>query len=214
MSLPPSDAERIGIAFAAGLAFWLLCSFLAGRLRARRRREREAEPPREALLALHYGENAHRSSRNRPVGGLPFIAMSLAVVLQRGTEPWQYWLWGGFALLNLPGAWNDLHDYARSITLRPVIAAHDEGLYLSNWRRTSFLPWAEIDLVYTDPPESGGYVAAEQKIVLHVESKRGRKWRFSSRDFAADAPAEFAGLVALAAIRTAPADSMLIRGRL
>ena len=208
----PAELSRFVVALGAGIAFWLLCSFLVWRLKIRRLRDLEAEPPRQAMLALYYGENPHRRSKNRPIGGLPVIAMCATVILHPASGPTAYWVWGGIAVLSLPAIWNDLHDYARSLTVRPVIAAHREGLYLSNWRRTTFLPWTEVDLVYTDPPDCDGYVAEEEKVFLHVESKRGRKWRFGNRDFAPDSPSEFARLVALAAIHAAPPDSMLIRG--
>lgn len=124
-------------------------------------------------------------------------------------ERFEYYLVGGLAALTLPGAWNDLHDIARDLTVRPVIAAYEEGLSLSNWRRILFLPWSEVADVYTDPPEAGGYVPTEQNVILYVEAKDGRSWRFSRFDFAEDAATQFAELVTIVALRTAPASSML-----
>jgi hypothetical protein len=198
--------------FAAGLGCFIVARLLASWVRARRLRDLEAEPPRAALIALPYGENPHRRSGSRPVGGTAMIVACALLVLRPGADSVDYYLWGGFALLSLPGAWNDVRDLARRVTVRPVVAAHEEGLYLSGWRGTVFLPWREVALAYTDPPSSGGYVADEQKVTLRIESRSGRSWRYSSRDFAAGAPAAFDRLAALVTLYTAPPGSMLRRG--
>lgn len=208
------DTRRILLGFAVGLGVWLFCELLVWRWRARRLRDLAAAPPRQSELELAYGESAHRRSRSRPVGGIFILAAAVAIAGHPGTESWGYYVWGGLALLFLPAARNDLHDFARKLTVRPVISARREGLHLSSWRRTVFLPWQEVGLVYTEPPDSGGYIAPEQKVVLHIESKAGRRWRYSSHDFAEGSPTDFARLVELAAARTAPPGSMLARGGL
>lgn len=207
------DARRFLIGFAVGLGVWLFSELLVWRWRARRLRELADAPPRQSELELPYGDNAHRR-RSRNVGGIFFLAAAAAIALQPETESWGYYIWGGLALISLPAVRNDLHDFARKLTVKPVISAQREGLYLSSWRRTTFRPWREVGLVYTEPPDSDGYIAPEQKVVLHIESKAGRRWRYSSRDFAEGSPTDFARLVELAGARTAPPGSMLARGGL
>lgn len=206
------DPRRLLIGIAVGLGVWLFSELLVWRWRARRLRDHADAPPRQAELELPYGENPHRRSRN--VGGIFILAAAAAIVAQPETEWWGYYIWGGAALLFVPAAWNDLRDFARKLTVKPVISAQREGLYLSSWRRTIFLPWQEVGLVYTEPPDSDGYIAPEQKVVLHIESKTGRRWRYSSRDFAEGSPTDFARLAELAVARTAPPGSMLARGGL
>lgn len=200
-------------AFLAGMGFWLAVLMLVGRESARRRRDLEAEPPRSALIALHYGDNPQRAPSSEAPPGIAMLAMCALLVLRPGLETWEYYLWGGFALLCLPGTWLELREYAREVTVGPAIAAREEGLYLAGWRGTEFVPWTEVTFAYTDPPDTDGYVADEMQVKLYVESRSGRSWRYSSRDFALGAPAEFARLVELVNLRTAPPGSMLTHGR-
>lgn len=209
--------EEVGpflLAFAVGGMTSLAAHALVARVSARRRRDLEAEPPRKALLELSYGENPTRASMESTTPGIETLVASGLLALRPGIETWQIYVCLGFALLGAPGTWIELRDFARRLTVRPVIAAYEEGLYLTGWRGTVFLPWPEIALAYTDPPDTGGYVAAEWKATLHIESKSGRSWRFSSRDFALGTPAEFDRLLAMVTLRTAPPGSMLTRGRL
>lgn len=202
-------------AFLAGIGVALAVDRLVRRVCAQRLRNLKAEAPRGALMALHFGENPTRGSSSASTPGIPILAMCALLVLRPGLESWEYYLWGGFALLlGLPGAWLELGDYARELTVGPAIVAREEGLYLNGWRGTAFLPWAEVELVYTDPPDTEGYVADETRVMLHVESRGGRSWRYSSRDFPLRTAAEFAKLVGLVALRTAPPGSMLTHGRL
>ncbi|HEX8125643.1 MAG TPA: hypothetical protein VF548_08685 [Allosphingosinicella sp.] len=211
-------AERSGpilLAFAAGVAASLAFHMLVRLVRNRRRRALEVDAPRTPLIALRHGHNPQRGSIEESTPGIPILVMCALLVMRPGIETWEYYLWGGFALvLGLPGAWLELSEYRRQLTVGPAVAVHEEGLYLTGWRRTTFLPWPEVALVYTDPPDTGGYVADEMKAMLHVESRDGRSWRFSSRDFPPGTPAEFARLESLAALRTAAPGSMLTHGRL
>lgn len=207
-------AGHILFAFLAGAGVELAVHMLVRWVRARRRRDLEAEPPRAALIALYYGDNPQRASSRRSTPGIPILAGCALLMLRPGLESWEYYLWSCFALLGLPGTWVELQEYRRDLTVRPAVAAHEEGLYLTGWRSTAFLPWAEVALVYTDPPDTDGYVADEMRVTLHIESRSGRSWRYSSRDFAPATPAEFARLAELAALRTAPAGSMLTDGKL
>lgn len=200
--------------FLAGMGFWLAVLMLVQRESARRRRDLEAEAPRSALIALRYGHNPQQGSGSEAPPGIPMLAMCALLVLRPGLETWEYLLWGGFALLCLPGSWLELREYARELTVGPAIAAHEEGLYLAGWRGTGFVPWADVAFVYTDPPETDGYVADELQVKLYVESRSGRSWRYSSRDFPLGTPAEFARLIDLVTLRTAPPGSMLIHGKL
>jgi hypothetical protein len=200
--------------FVAGIGFWLAVHMLVGRERARRRRDRGAEPPRTALTALHYGYNPRQGSTDEPPPGIPFLAICALLLLRPGSESWEYYLWGGFALLCMPGTWLELREFARELTVGPAIAAHEEGLYLAEWRGTQFVPWTDVAFVYTDPPDTDGYIADEMQVKLHVESRSGRSWRYSSRDFPPGIPAEFARLIELATLRTAPPGSMLTHGNL
>ena len=95
-------SSHILFAFIAGAGLWLAAQAVVWRVRARRRRDFEAEPPRTPLIALHYGDNPQRSPDNRPVGGLPILVACALLVLRPGAGSWEYYLWGGFALLGLP----------------------------------------------------------------------------------------------------------------
>jgi hypothetical protein len=201
------------LALAVGGMTSLAADALVAWLSARRRRDVGSEPPRPALLALSYGENPTRASMEHTTPGIETLVAFALLALRPGIETWQIYVCVGFALLGVPGSWIEIHDFARRLTVRPVIAAREEGLYLTGWRGTVFLPWSEIALAYTDPPDTGGYVADERKVTLHVESKSGRRWRFSSRDFALGTPAEFDRLVDMVTLRTAPPGSMLTRDR-
>lgn len=209
-----TEARDFVIAFIAGGIALLASHALAAWIRRRRLRDLEAEPQRTPLVALSYDTKPGRDSDQGAQPGAETVVACLLLALRPGIEPWQIALCIGFALLGVQGAWYDLHDLARKVTVRPVIAAQEEGLYLTGWSGTVFLPWREIALAWTEPPDTGGYVAAEQKVTFHVESRSGRCWCFSSRDFAVGAPAEFDRLVELVILRTAPPDSMLTRGRL
>jgi hypothetical protein len=208
------EGRQILFAFAAGVVAAFAADGLARWLTARRRRDLEAEPPRAALLALSYGMNPNRASIRRGQPGLETVIAGALLALRPGIESWRVWLFVGLALIGAPGAWLELRDYARRLTVRPAIVAHEEGLYLSGWRGTAFLPWPDVALAYTDPPDTGGYVADEQKAILRIESRSGRSWRFSSRDFPLGTPAEFDRLVELVTLRTAPPGSMLTRDTL
>jgi hypothetical protein len=208
------QGRDILFAFAAGMAVAFAADGLVAWLRAGRRRDVEAEPPRPALLALPYGDNPNRASIRRGQPGIETVVACALLALRPGIATWQIYFFIGFGLLGVPGTWIELRDYARRLTVRPAIAAHEEGLYLSGWRGTAFLPWAEVALAYTDPPDTGGYVADERKVTLRIESRSGRSWRFSSRDFALGTPAEFERLVELVTLRTAPPGSMLMRDTL
>lgn len=199
-------------AILAGLGFWLAVHLLVGREKALRRHYRGAEPQRSALIALHYGDNPRRSSTDEPPPGIPFLAMCAVLMMRPGSESWEYYLWGGFALLCLPGTWFELREFARELTVGPAVAAHEEGLWLAGWRGTEFVPWTDVAFVYTDPPGADGYVADETRVKLHVETKSGRSWRYSSRDFPPGIPADFARLIELVTLRTAPSGSMLTNG--
>ena len=202
--------SRVWPGAVVGLAVWPLCQIVAGRWRARRLRDLAQEPPpREAELEVEYGENAYR--RSRKGGGISIIAMAMTIMAHPETEWGECYIWGGLALVSIPSFRFDLHNLARKLTVKPVIGVHRDGLSLSNWRRTLFLPWQEVALVYTDPPDSDGYIAPEEEVVLTIESKTGRRWRYTSRDFAEGTPADFAELVGLAVARTAPPGSMLRR---
>lgn len=205
---------RIFLAFIAGSAIVLAAHGLVFWVRARRRRDFESEPPRPALFAISYRAKPKRTAGNRATPGIETFAAALVLLLTPGNPTWQMYLYAPFALLVLPGAWNDLREFGHKLTVRPVIAARDEGLYLTGWRGSVFLSWSEVALAYTDPRGSGGYVPDEQKVTLHLESRSGRSWRYSSREFEDGAPAEFDRLVDLVAVRTAPPGSMLTSGRL
>lgn len=135
-------------------------------------------------------------------------------MLRPGLETWEYWLWGGIALLCLPGTRLELREYSREMTVGPAIAAHEEGLHLAGWGGVEFVPWTDVAFVYTDPPRTDGYVADEMQVKLHVESRSGRSWRYSSRDFPPGSPAEFARLTELATLHAAPPGSMIAQGDL
>jgi hypothetical protein len=205
----PSFQVRLGIAAAGGLALLVLLKLIVWRIRVRRERDLAAEAPRQPLLAFFYGENAHRRSRNRAGGGLPVVLGAPVFFAEGVAERFEIYLVGGLAALTLPAAWNDLHDIGRGLTVGPVVAAYEEGLSLSGWRRTTFLRWAEVAAVYTDPPQADGYVAEEANVILYVEAKDGRSWRFSRFDFEEGAATQFAEMVAIAALRAAPPGSML-----
>jgi hypothetical protein len=205
------EGRRIFLAFLAGFTVALAAQALVFWVRARRRRDLESEPPRPALFAISYRAKPRRTAGSRPTPGIETFVAALALLLMPGNQTWQTYLWGAFALLVLPGTWNDLREFARRLTVRAVIAAYDEGLYLTGWRETVFLPWREVAAAYTDPPGSGGYVPDEQNVTLHLQSRSGRSWRYSSREFEDGAPAEFDHLVQLVTVQTAPPDSMLTR---
>ena len=198
----------------AGTGFWLGLRLLVRRVRARRQLDLDAEPRRTALIALHYRDDREPKPLDYPTPGIPFLAVFALLMLRPGMASWEYYVLGCFALLFLPGTWLELREYSRDLTVGPAIAAHHDGLRLARWRGTAFLPWADVAFVHTDPPDAGGYVADEMPVTLHVESASGRWWRYSSRDFPPGAPAEFARLVELATLRTAPPGSMLTNGSL
>lgn len=206
--------RHIAIAFAGGLAFWVACQAVVWMLRARRRRSLEASAPRVPLFAFSYGSNHRRNSRNRAVGGVPGLFAAATLFALGARAGFELGVAAAVALLSLPGLYNDLHDFARQLTVLPVVAAHEEGLYLSSWRGTTFLPWSALDAVYTDPPDTAGYVATEENAWLHVDARDGRAWRFSRWDFDEGAPAAFAALTAFATVQLAPPDSMLKRDSL
>jgi len=206
-----------GLIIASGI------SLLVGRIAAARRADYEASVHPQPTVRLVYEQNSYRRSRSYPDGGLMFMIACLLILIQGGSRlimpdgPDEQVALGMvlvMAAVSLIPLRNDLHDFARKLTIPPVVAADDEGLRLSNWRGTVVLPWREVAAVYTDPSEVGGYVAPEQKVRLHVESQDGRSWRYSRLDFADSSPAVFAELVAFAALRMAPPDSMLLRGGL
>lgn len=203
-----------------GLVLGAAVYFAVGRIAAGRRADYAASVHPQPELWLFYEENSYRRSRNYTTGGLITIIACALILVQGGLrlivphsfeDKFELGMVLFLAAASLFPLRNDLHDFARKLTAAPVVAADEAGLRLSNWRGTVFLRWAEVDNVYTDPPDTHGYVAPEQSVYLHVEAKDGRSWRYSRLDFADTSPALFAELVAMAALRTAPPDSMLLR---
>ena len=205
----PEIPPHILAAFAAGLlGFALVEAWIA----LVRRSKRKAGPPPAALgaeAALEYCDSPAERHRSQDMAHPSIVLMLLIMAFGDGAFEPADWIFIGLAAVAAATTPPEIARIVRRLNVGPAIALHGHGLYLASRRGVAYLPWSALEAVYTDPPDSDGYVAPEDKVTLHVEARDGRSWRFSSGHFDEGAPAEFARIAAVAAWRMAPPGSML-----
>jgi hypothetical protein len=59
---------------------------------------------------------------------------------------------------------------------------------------SALLAWKDVETIFVDPPQTGGYLQSDDPVSLHIYSEDGRAWRFGVEELAAgpDDIAQFA----------------------
>lgn len=196
IELPPiAFILGAGAMFGAMIATWTIESLV----RRHRLRDLEAAPGPEPEAALHYGTGRYLRYRGRHWPP-PHVAIFLLVLIAWNgrIDLLDKWAFLPLTLLALPSLWWEIGRIRRFVTVTPAIAVFPHGLFLAGWRGPALLPWREVGSVATDPFDADGYLGTEEEVILWVEAKNGRKWRFTSRHFPDEARGAFAALAALA----------------
>lgn len=75
-----------------------------------------------------------------------------------------------------------------------AVAAYSHGLAIYRPLNGAFLAWKDVQTIFVDPPQTGGFLQSDAPALLHIHAEDGREWRFGMDELSAEADemAEFA----------------------
>lgn len=180
----PGDPVNLLIGAAAGVAALAYIVFAAVHGRGRTRRLEAPGPSPVAAIHYQYG---NLSTGRKLLPALVALAFWWVGMwdMQRGVFDLEK-----LALFGLPTLVLLLLAVRRQLRVRPAVALHAHGILLDSWRGETLVPWKDVAYVATDPAVSTGY-QPNTHLRLTIGREDGREWRYSERDFGAEATTEF-----------------------
>lgn len=79
-------------------------------------------------------------------------------------------------------------------TANLAVAAYAHGLAIYRPLNGAFLAWKDVQTIFVDPPQGGGFLQSDAPASLHIFAEDGQEWRFGMDELGAgaDEMAEFA----------------------